>query len=503
MTEADTIQAESQPSSSLAVGDLSPETKAKGNRMAREMRFGLGLIAVLIAVLAGVAYYRLRHDAQLADKLTREHQRAVDEIAKQAPFGPGGSTEKPAPTAPRPGERLVQFESRDGENQATAIPSGPTAIASPSEPASPASSMPDTAGRIEEESLPSSPPLTLFDSEAEAGHSAGVAAPPNASAGGEPEGANPASAAPFAEHPQVAGQGAGPGFVEASPGAPSDEWSPVVESPSDQTPREAISPPFTPDAANPTESEQAPAEAAIQSSAAGVQPDEPPLRWSGTNPTEPPSSAQEQEQLPAAFGNREPEPMPESGPPATEMPLRQSDAAAAPKSGIYDRQSHTYTVGPNESYWLISKRLYGTGGYFKALFEHNRRNFPFPNQLRAGDVISAPAAAVLEQTYPQLCPRRVSQTSGGRGDGGVIPASGQSSPRGGTRAYVVQEGDTLFDIAQYELGSASRWGEIYELNRNLLGNDYDYLKPGTELVLPSAERAGSAVAEAPSSSFRR
>jgi nucleoid-associated protein YgaU len=55
--------------------------------------------------------------------------------------------------------------------------------------------------------------------------------------------------------------------------------------------------------------------------------------------------------------------------------------------------------------------------------------------------------------------------------------------RGG-RIYVVEEGDTLFDIARYELGKASRWAEIYDLNRHQLGSDYNYIAPGTKLVLP-------------------
>ena len=54
----------------------------------------------------------------------------------------------------------------------------------------------------------------------------------------------------------------------------------------------------------------------------------------------------------------------------------------------------------------------------------------------------------------------------------------------GSRTYTVAEGDTLFDIARYELGKASRWAEIYELNRDALGKDFDYLVPGTQLVLP-------------------
>ena len=36
------------------------------------------------------------------------------------------------------------------------------------------------------------------------------------------------------------------------------------------------------------------------------------------------------------------------------------------------------------------------------------------------------------------------------------------------------EGDTLFNIARYELGKASRWVEIYEFNRDLLGKDFNY-----------------------------
>ena len=55
---------------------------------------------------------------------------------------------------------------------------------------------------------------------------------------------------------------------------------------------------------------------------------------------------------------------------------------------------------------------------------------------------------------------------------------------GGGRTYVVQEGDTLSSIARNELGKVSRWAEIYQLNREALGKDYDYLTPGMRLVLP-------------------
>ena len=67
-------------------------------------------------------------------------------------------------------------------------------------------------------------------------------------------------------------------------------------------------------------------------------------------------------------------------------------------------------------------------------------------------------------------------------------ASMHASYAGG-RTYQVQEGDTLFDIARNELGKASRWGEIYELNREALGKDFDYLTPGMRLTLPAKDAA--------------
>jgi nucleoid-associated protein YgaU len=60
-----------------------------------------------------------------------------------------------------------------------------------------------------------------------------------------------------------------------------------------------------------------------------------------------------------------------------------------------------------------------------------------------------------------------------------------ASGRAGGRVYVVREGDTLYDIARTELGKASRWGEIYDLNWDQLGNRLDALAPGMKLVLPA------------------
>ena len=138
-----------------------------------------------------------------------------------------------------------------------------------------------------------------------------------------------------------------------------------------------------------------------------------------------------------------------------------------------------YKVQPNDSYWVISQKLYGVGGYFKALAEHNLDRVPQADRLAVGDVILAPTVSELEKAYPGLCPKP------GRGKilRDRVSAVSTSAYAGG-RTYVVQEGDTLFDIARYELGKASRWPEIVELNRAVLGDDHDYLSPGQRLALP-------------------
>lgn len=158
----------------------------------------------------------------------------------------------------------------------------------------------------------------------------------------------------------------------------------------------------------------------------------------------------------------------------TTTPPSQPDPPVDPAPG------GKYTVQPNDNLWSISEKVYGTGRYFKAIGEHNRAKLPRADRLQVGSVIDVPAASVLENRYPQLCPKqRKSVVVQPR----AVRASAQQ-PVSSDGVYVVEEGDTLFDIARYELGKASRWAEIYELNRDKLGGDIDYLQPGTELVMP-------------------
>jgi nucleoid-associated protein YgaU len=166
------------------------------------------------------------------------------------------------------------------------------------------------------------------------------------------------------------------------------------------------------------------------------------------------------------------------------------------------REDGKYEVQPNDSYWTISEALYGTGAYFKALAQHNRGGDAGESQLQPGSLILAPQVAELEKSYPDLCPkpsRRDAMQSQSRSRTSTV---GMRNPNRGGRTYTVAEGDTLFDIARYELGKASRWAEIYDLNRDVLGKDFNYLTPGTQLTLPDGEKP-DVMAEPPTNKYRR
>ncbi len=159
----------------------------------------------------------------------------------------------------------------------------------------------------------------------------------------------------------------------------------------------------------------------------------------------------------------------------------------------------TYTVQPNDSYWTISQQLYGSGRFFKALSQFNRGKHPQADQLRVGDKILAPTEAELREALADLCPSQ----SHGESDKQRVSTAGLSGGYAGGRVYVVEDGDTLYDIARYELGKSARWVEIYQLNRTSLGTDFDYLTPGTRLVLPDDGRSVENVTQRPAPSYNR
>ncbi|WP_372632975.1 LysM peptidoglycan-binding domain-containing protein [Cohnella sp.] len=52
------------------------------------------------------------------------------------------------------------------------------------------------------------------------------------------------------------------------------------------------------------------------------------------------------------------------------------------------------------------------------------------------------------------------------------------------KVYTVKPGDTLTAIAKRELGSSSKWPDIYKANSKVIGRDPNLIRPGQKLVMP-------------------
>ena len=141
----------------------------------------------------------------------------------------------------------------------------------------------------------------------------------------------------------------------------------------------------------------------------------------------------------------------------------------------------TYRIAENDTYWKISQKAYRTSRYYRALTSYNQSRISDPTKMPLGQEILLPPERELELKYPELFPgqqkdRTIVQTSAER--------SGFLTDNLGTPQYRVGENDTLSAIAQRHLGRASRWIQIYELNRKQIP-DPNRLKIGTVLTLPT------------------
>ena len=135
--------------------------------------------------------------------------------------------------------------------------------------------------------------------------------------------------------------------------------------------------------------------------------------------------------------------------------------------------SDVLEVRPDESYWSISKRAYGTSRYFSALALFNSHRIPDPKRLRPGMKVLIPDPELLEKKYPKLFRTQTAKRA----------PSGFFVRPDGTAAYRIGSDDTLSQIAQKHLGRSSRWIQIYRLNRDVLPNP-NRLKTGTVILLP-------------------
>lgn len=123
--------------------------------------------------------------------------------------------------------------------------------------------------------------------------------------------------------------------------------------------------------------------------------------------------------------------------------------------------TESYTTRAHDSLWKIAETQLGDGTRFTEIVELNPDLFPSgPKFLTAGTVLQLPANEPAAAGEPDDAP------------------------------YVVAPGDTLWDIADEELGDSTRYDEIFEASNDIVQpdgrtlTDPDLIYPGWELEIP-------------------
>jgi len=152
-----------------------------------------------------------------------------------------------------------------------------------------------------------------------------------------------------------------------------------------------------------------------------------------------------------------------------------------------------YRVQPGDTLAKLANVYYGHANYVDLIL-HANPAVKDPDLLRVGMEIQLPAVpsgtagttTVALTGAARKSDVAASQTTQAPAGAATTPANtaAVTATTDGTRTYVVKSGDSFYRIAERELGSGPRWPELMALNRELVGNDPQSLRPGMKLRLP-------------------
>jgi len=158
-------------------------------------------------------------------------------------------------------------------------------------------------------------------------------------------------------------------------------------------------------------------------------------------------------------------------PAAKPKPRAKAERSPREKATSKTTKGHrTHTIRRGDSYALLAEQYYGSQRHAKFLMDANPEHSD-PRRLREGVVLRVPPMP--------------NQPGTAHSAGSLRRPSGTA----GERTYVVRGGDSFYRIAVRELGSGSRWPELFELNKNVVDGKPERLRPGQVLRLPSSKPA--------------
>jgi len=157
---------------------------------------------------------------------------------------------------------------------------------------------------------------------------------------------------------------------------------------------------------------------------------------------------------------------------------RADDSAATTGDGQATETAADYKIQSGDCLWNIAKDKLGDATKWTEIFKLNSDTLGSnPSLIHPGTTIHLPGQSLAQHA-------------------------------GEAAKYVVKSGDNLWNISKSHLGDATKWGEIYKLNHEIIGANPSLIMPGTELTLPGAgygasgqlADASGAVAGAPDAS---
>ncbi|MFH2022483.1 MAG: LysM peptidoglycan-binding domain-containing protein [Patescibacteria group bacterium] len=133
--------------------------------------------------------------------------------------------------------------------------------------------------------------------------------------------------------------------------------------------------------------------------------------------------------------------------------------------------SLAYQVVPGDSLWRLAEQFLGDARRYPEIAKFN--HLSINARLKVDQQVLIPLNMALDERQP----KEVGVTE--------LPSSDRLDSQRGL--YLVKKGDCLWQIAEQELGDPYWWGEIYKLNRQLIGDNPDLIFPEQQLALPKAQ----------------
>ncbi|KEO80113.1 LysM peptidoglycan-binding domain-containing protein [Paenibacillus polymyxa] len=78
---------------------------------------------------------------------------------------------------------------------------------------------------------------------------------------------------------------------------------------------------------------------------------------------------------------------------------------------------------------------------------------------------------------------KISKKAGSGSKSATVNKKPRTDMKEKKKTYTVKSGDSLSKIAKLELGDSSQWSRIYQLNKKVIGQNPNAIKPGQKLVL--------------------